>query len=252
MSPVVAAVLAGLAVALLLRVRVPRAAPRRLVLVIGAAAVVGVLPAWLEGRRLVLALIVVGVAGAVTQQVARGRRRAAAERRADEVLLACEGLAADLAAGQPSSWALRRAAREWDELAPVVVAGELGADVPDAFRRVGELPGAGQLHLVAAAWQVAHRSGAGLAEAMGRAARAVQDERSTRLLVHSQLASARATAWLMAALPLLFLVLGSGLGGDPVGFLTDTPVGLVCLALGLLLAHLGVLWLDRIASRVLP
>ena len=47
------------------------------------------------------------------------------------------------------------------------------------------------------------------------------------------------------------LLLGSGIGGDPVGFLTGSTAGLVCLALGLGLSFAGLLWLERIADRVL-
>lgn len=250
MSAVVAATLAAAAVALALGARLPRVPPRPVLLLLPGGALAGLVPLVVSGRRLVLALVVLAAVLAVTQHVRRARRRSAAERRAEQVLLACEGLAADLTAGQPPSRALERAARDWPELAPVAAASDLGADVPEALRRLAALPGADRLQGVAAAWQVAHRSGAGLAGSVGRVARALQDERSTRRLVQSELAAARATARMMALLPLLFLVLGSGLGGDPVGFLLDTPVGLGCLAGGLGLAHLGVLWLDRIAAGV--
>lgn len=223
----------------------------RLAVLLPLAALGGALPLVLAGRRLVLALVLAGIALAVVQQVVRERRRRDAECRAEQVLLACDGLAADLVAGQPPLLALDRAAREWPELVPVAAAAALGADVAEAFRRVSALPGAGRLRVVAAAWQVAHRSGAGLAATIGRAADALRDDRATRRAVHGHLASARATARLLAVLPLLFLLLGSGLGADPVGFLLDSPVGLGCLAVGAALAHLGVLWLDRIAGRVL-
>lgn len=253
MSAYVASALAAVAIALAMRsratppdVHVPRAA-----WLVPVAALAGALPVLLSGRRLVLALVVGGVVLAVAQHTTLARTRRAAEGRAEQVLLACDGLAADLAAGQPPTTALDRAAREWPELAPVAAAAGLGADVPDAMRRVAVLPGAGQLAVVAAAWQVAHRSGTGLAATVARAARALRDERSTRRAVLGHLASARATARLLAVLPLVFLLLGSGLGADPVAFLLGTPVGLGCLAVGAALAHLGVLWLDRIAARVL-
>jgi tight adherence protein B len=70
-------------------------------------------------------------------------------------------------------------------------------------------------------------------------------------LVAAELAAAYATARLLAVLPLGVLLLGSGIGGDPVGFLTGSTAGLVCLAVGIGLSFGGLLWLDRIAGRVL-
>lgn len=205
----------------------------------------------LDGRRLVLATVAVLVVLAVSQQVARARRRSQAEQRAGRVMALCEGLAADLQAGQPPLRALERAAREWPELAPVAGAARLGSDVPLVLRGLAAQPGADRLRVVAAAWQVAHRSGSGLAEAMSRAASAIRHDRAVRRLVGSELAAARATARMMAGLPLVVLLVGRGVGGDPIGFLLDTPAGLGCLSLGLALSYLGILWLDRISDRVL-
>ena len=58
-------------------------------------------------------------------------------------------------------------------------------------------------------------------------------------------------ARMLAVLPVGVLVMGSGVGGDPFHFLLSTPGGLGCLALGLLLSWLGMVWLERIADGVL-
>lgn len=207
---------------------------------------------WLLGLGHVVLLAIAAItAVAAVRRIGAARARAVAERRADQVLLACQSMAAELAAGQPPQHALARAAEDWTELEPVAVAADLGADVPETMREVAHLPGAAQLLGVAAAWQVAHRSGSGLADALRATAVRVGDERATRRLVSGELAAARATAHLMAGLPVLVLLLGSGIGGDPVGFLLDEPVGLGCLATGLLLTWAGLVWLDRIAVSVL-
>lgn len=218
---------------------------------LAAGAVVVVLSSALSGHQLVLALLGVGVALAVLRLVQRARQAAAAERRAADVLAVCDALAADLAAGQPPLAALERSAAEWSELLPAVTAGRLGADVPAVLRDLSTSPGGRELRVLAAAWQVAHESGCGLADTVAAAAGAIRERQATRRLVGTELAAARATARLMAVLPFGVLLLGAGVGGDPVGFLTGTTPGLGCLAAGLGLACAGLVWLQAIADRVL-
>ena len=175
------------------------------------------------------------------------RRRRAADTAA--VLEVCDLLAAELAAGRPPGAALCTAAQLWPPLGPVVEAFHLGADVPAALRSLAhERPGAVDLRLVAGAWQVAHHSGHGLAAALSRTSRGIRARRRTRRLVDSELASARATARLVALLPLAVLLMGSGAGSDPWGFLLTTPIGLACLASGLGLIGLGLWWIERLAD----
>ena len=64
------------------------------------------------------------------------------------------------------------------------------------------------------------------------------------------LASARATARLVALLPLGTLAMASGLGASPWSFLVDSPVGAACLLAGVGLVVGGLAWIDRIAGSV--
>jgi tight adherence protein B len=224
--------------------------PPRLLGVLGAAAVVATAIVVLDGTQVVLTVVAIGVAAAAAREVARRRRVVAAERRADQVLAMCESVAADLRSGQPPMSALVSAADDWPELAPAATAAQLGANVPEVLRDLALRPGAAQLRVVAAAWQVAHRSGAGLAGSMAMAADRLRDERSTARVVATELAAAQATARLLAALPVGVLLLGSGLGGDPIGFLLGTAPGVVCLCAGLALEYAGLAWLARIADQV--
>ncbi|WP_157559020.1 type II secretion system F family protein [Nocardioides sp. Soil774] len=176
------------------------------------------------------------------------RRRTASTQAA--VLEVCDLLAADLAVGRPPGTALAVASQRWPPLSAAVEAARLGADVPEALRRLAaEEPGATDLLWVAGAWQVAQDSGHGLAAALERTGRGLRARRRTRRLVDSELASARATARLVACLPLAVLLMGSGAGSDPWAFLLTTAVGLACLCLGLGLLALGLWWIERLAER---
>ncbi len=54
----------------------------------------------------------------------------------------------------------------------------------------------------------------------------------------------------MAALPVVFVLVGSGLGAHPLDFLAGGTGGVLCLACGLLLTWAGLAWLQRIGDGV--
>ena len=211
----------------------------------------GALVALAEGTLLVLGLILLAVSLATARMVTGARRRKTAERREERVLELCEVLVSELRSGQPPVTALEHCVEVWPEFEPVATAGRLGADVPVALRRLANTPGASGLRDVAGAWSVSQGSGAGLAAALTQVAASARESQSTRRLIAGELASAQATARLVAALPLVTLAMGSGIGGDPWGFLLGTPAGLACLASGLALAFLGLFWIERIAVAVM-
>lgn len=201
-------------------------------------------------RTAVLSLVVIGaVLAAAALRRKRQRRREAIEV-SRWVLETCQLLAAELAAGGPPGLALERAAQAWPTFQPVAEAFRVGADVPAELRHLASRPGAADLRLVAAAWQVANRTGHGLGEAVERVADGLRDAQASRRIVDSELASARATARLIAVLPVLALMMGSGAGGDPWGFLLGEPIGLVCLASGLAFGLAGLWWIEAIAGDV--
>lgn len=215
-------------------------------LLAGAVVACALLPA----ERAVLGVIGAGTAaGAVALWRARGRRGAAL-RTSGDVLEACEQLAAELASGLPPGTALDRVAAQWGLWRPVAQAHRVGADVPSALRLAATAPGAAELRWVAAGWQVAQRTGQGLADAVDGIALDLRAGAATRAVVEGELASARATARLIAGLPVAALLLGSGIGGDPWGFLLATPLGLACLAAGLAFGGAGLWWIERIAQSV--
>lgn len=204
-----------------------------------------------HGRRLVLSLVVLACLAAGATLVRRSRRARVAEQRQERVVEVCEALVGELRAGQPLVASLERCLELWPGFEPVARSARLGADVPAALRRLGDEPGAEGLREVAAAWKVSATSGAGLAHALGQVAATARERQSTRHLVRGELASAQATARLVALLPLASLAMSSGIGGHPWHFLLATLPGLACLALGAASAFAGLLWIDRIATSVL-
>ncbi len=204
----------------------------------------------LSGRAVLLALIGGGCAAGALLLLRRRQRRAEVAAGQARVLDFCQLVAAELAAGQHPGTALERAAAEWPALATVSSAFELGGDVPSALRRAALDPGQGDLGLAAAAWQVAHQTGGGLSTAVARVAGGLRATQATRRVVSAELASARATARLMAGLPVLALLMGNGIGGDPLSFLFASTGGLACLAGGLLLGFVGLWWIEAIADGV--
>ncbi|MEV5000705.1 type II secretion system F family protein [Nocardioides sp. LML1-1-1.1] len=250
MSALLAGVALALAVALLLPVpaRLPRPAGRRRPLLLLAPPVALLVAG--SPRLAVLGLVGLGLAGGAHRMLRRTRaaRRAAVHR--TRVVELCDAVQAELAAGQSAEQALGRAADDWPFVGPAARAAATGGDVTAALRELAAVPGAGSLRVVAAAWLVAHRTGHGLADALGRVADDLRAAEQTHRVVVGELASARATARLLAALPVVALALGAGAGASPWAFLLGSTAGLACLVAGLALGYAGLAWVDALAADV--
>lgn len=181
----------------------------------------------------------------------RRQERATATRAAVAAL--CGTLVAELRAGRTPVEALTRAAEEAPSgPASALLAGPLAAsrsqgDLVQAFGAAAEVEGAAALRRLAACWRVAESRGAGLALAVQRVADGLRAEEAQRREVAAQLAAPRATARLLAVLPVAGLLLGAGIGAHPVAVLLHTPYGLACLVLGAALDVAGLAWTNRIA-----
>lgn len=197
--------------------------------------------------------VLVGLASVVaTVGLLLGRARSQRRMRAtaDEVARACQVLAGQLRIGQIPVVALRTAAEDSPVLERAVATHQVGGEVPAALRRVAEQPGADGLRALAAAWQLAERSGAPLAEAAERVTRRLAEQGDLRRAVAAELAPARATGKLLAGLPVVGLAMGFMVGGSPDEFLLQTWLGRWLLAAALVLACVGVLWTELLADRV--
>lgn len=182
---------------------------------------------------------------------ARERARSA---RAAEVVALCGAAVGELRAGAQPGQALTAAMRRTAAgpggpgaaEAGVLAAAAFGGDVPGALRHAAREPGAEGLAGMAACWRVSVDGGAGLAAGLDRLEGALRAERDRRESLRAQLAGARSTAVVLALLPLVGLLIGTGLGADPLRVLLHTPMGWGCLLAGGVLEGLGILWCRRI------
>lgn len=210
------------------------------------------------------------VAAAITGALAGGsvrwrgqRAAAAAGALTDAVAEAVGVLASDLAAGRSPPQALatlvdecladvgpgnaRRALGAL--LRPAAETARLGGSVPDALRLASDTKGCLALARVAAAWQLAETTGAPIAGVLGRVAAGVRRHAEHVRDVRVELAGPRASARLLAGLPLIGLLMGVGLGARPFQVLLTTSYGQVALCVGIACELAGLFWTDRIARR---
>jgi tight adherence protein B len=251
------AALAGLAVLVALGVPPPRRAllgrtqlPRRVLTgaLLGPAAFGGLLlPLGPVGATVGSVLAVLG-----RRELVRRRRRTRRRQERVDAGEAMAVLAGELRAGRPPSAALLGAASVATGPTAVALAeaggsSSVGASAPDALaRHAGESAVPELLGGLAVCWEVCQGAGSSLAVAVDRLEEALRADQLAREEVDSELEGARSTALLLAALPVLALGLGSSLGGDPLHVLLRTPVGWVCLCVGVALELAGLWWTGRI------
>jgi tight adherence protein B len=169
------------------------------------------------------------------------------ERRAAEIEW-LDVLAAELAAGADPVASLIGVATSASVCPRAVAAARAGADVVAAMRA-----GAGRsatVRAAAACWAVASGSGAGLAASLVVLADSARENERVRAELEAGLAEPRATAVVLALLPVLGLGLGSVLGAEPLSWLCGTGAGRAVLAAGFVLECLGAWWAWRIATSL--
>jgi tight adherence protein B len=140
-------------------------------------------------------------------------------------------------------------ARALDALA--TLAADLRAGLPPPAARVAVAPHVDAVPAVrdrvTAAWQVADRTGAPLADLLDRLEADLRGRDRIRLTAAAHAAGTRATAGLLAVLPLAGIGVGYGMGADPLRVLLHTPVGAGCVTVAVLLQLAGLGWAGRLA-----
>ncbi|MFI6293849.1 type II secretion system F family protein [Nonomuraea sp. NPDC050790] len=166
----------------------------------------------------------------------------------------CHALSAELVAGRTPGEALARAIAAVDvpgDLREVTAAARDGGDVAAALVAAAPPEGGEGLRRLAACWSVGVGVGAGMAALVERVAMALRAARAHRQDVAAQLAGPRATARLLAGLPVLGVGMAAGMGMRPLDFLFGGLPGFACLVAGISLDACGLWWTGRMARTAL-
>ncbi|HTX94725.1 MAG TPA: type II secretion system F family protein [Mycobacterium sp.] len=201
-----------------------------------------------------LAVAVVGATAALRYRRRRAIRRAMHEGKTLEGAL--DLLVGELRVGSHPVRAFCVAADETAgrvavSLRAVAARARLGADVAAGLRSAASasaLPA--HWDRLAVCWQLCTDNGLAIATLMQAAQRDIAERQRFSARVSSNMAGARATAAILAGLPVLGVLLGQLIGARPLSFLLSGQAGGWLLAVGSTLACGGLLWSDRITDRV--
>jgi tight adherence protein B len=167
----------------------------------------------------VAALVAAGYGVPAGRAVLRRRERRTRTGRRAALLDTLSAAAADLRAGLPAAAALP----------------DPGQGRPDPL-----------VAKIRAATRLAEQTGAPLADVIERIEADARSADRARAAAGAQAAGSRATAWLLAGLPVGGLALGYAIGADPLAVLLHTPVGAACAIGAVTLQLAGLAWAARI------
>lgn len=245
----------------------PSAGARRYLALFGVRGVVRKVPP----HRLFRIGAYLGVAGAAVAGVGallaalllavtvglRGRRSRRAQQHRAECVALLEGLETvigELRIGTHPSAAAAVAAGEVQGVAARAFSigsarSRLGGSAAAGLRNAESVIAA-ELARIADAWQLADQHGLALAELLVAARADLSSRIRFRDRTTAALAGARASAVVLAALPLLGIALGHLMNADPLQVLLTPGPGTALLPLGTALICAGLLWADAITAQV--
>ncbi|WP_409331355.1 type II secretion system F family protein [Trujillonella humicola] len=204
---------------------------------------------WAAGTVLVAALAAPAAAAAVLARE-RSRRGGQEEERVAALAEGLGALAAELRSGRPvDEAAVAAGAACGDPAGADALVRAVRAPASVAAPRPGAGPWEAAVARLAAAVRLSARTGCSLAAVAGAVEDDLRARRRHGLELRSALAGPRASAALLAGLPVLALLMGSGVGADPWAVLTTTGSGQVLLVLGVALEGAGLAWTGRLVRR---
>lgn len=230
----------------------PRRAPGRVLVVLIAAGGVPV-AVLLAGPAGALAAIMLGGTGYLL-----GRRLMAERRRRralPEVLRGLRALNRELRAGADPLTAVTGAARAGpgagaEVLGRLLVVMRAGtATEPASASAAADGPAGQVFDALCCGWVLSRRHGVAFGRVVSGIADHLSDEVAAEQERAAQLAGPRMSGYVMAGLPLMGVLLGAGMGVDPVQVLIGSDAGRLLLMVGVALMCAGLLWSARIVGR---
>lgn len=200
------------------------------------------------GQALAAAL----AAGTLRELRARTRAEKQRATRLSAILAGVDAMVAELSVGAHPAAACTAAGRDSEDphvrtvFAEMAGRAELGGDVAAGLRAHAAESAAWSR--IAAAWETGTRHGIGMGELLASVREDLRARERYERRAHSSLAGARATAQVLAALPVLGVAMGQLIGADPVGTLVGTGAGGALLVVGTCLTCAGLLWSRAIAN----
>jgi tight adherence protein B len=125
-----------------------------------------------------------------------------------------------------------------------------GARLESTWRAAAVRSGSPALQAVAEGWGLSERHGAPVVDVLDALVGALRDRMRTEAAVETALAAPRATARLLAVLPVGGVVLGELVGVHPLAVLVGTAAGRVTGVLGLAATLGGRFWMRRLVASV--
>jgi tight adherence protein B len=201
---------------------------------------------WLGALGASAAAVVVAVLGERTlvRRVARELAR--------QVPQMCERVAAAMRAGRSLRASIARAASESGgpgarELARIKEDLDFGERLEVALRAACERTASPELRAVSATIEVQQRAGGSLAVALEDLADRLRAEERLRADVRTATAQARASAWLVAGLPVAGALAFEFAAPGSATALADHPLGLAAIAVSTVMYAAGLLGISRLA-----
>lgn len=222
-----------------------------------------VVPQWLwPAAAVVITYLVAGIGGlvagavltAVIYRIIRQGRENRALRAATEALSnGLGGVVDELRAGAHPAAAAEGAAQDTpppagEVLKAAAATARLGGDVERTLRDLRQPLLGTAVDQLAKAWHVSAKHGVALADVLDATRRDLDQRAAFARQVHARMAGPRASAAVLAGLPVFGLLLGELSGARPLHTLTSATGGQLLLVLGALFLAAGLWWTKRITE----